>query len=92
MPLVQTSRKQPPGDLSRPPVDELTDIAGGKYRLVIVAAKRARQLTAYHGQLGEGLLEFAGPVVTPRAGEKPLTTALRETHEGLLRVDRSQDL
>ena len=48
------ARNQPIGDLSKPPVDELTDTVGGKYQLVIVAAKRARQITAFRTQLGEG--------------------------------------
>jgi len=84
---VQTSRKQHRGDLSRPPVDELTQVVGSSYQLVNVAAKRARQLVAYHSQLGEGLLGYIGPLVTSRGDEKPLSTALREVHEGLLKVD-----
>jgi DNA-directed RNA polymerase subunit omega len=83
---VHTNRKQHRGDISRPPVDELTQVAGGQFQLVNVAAKRARQLTAFHAQLGEGLLAYIGPLVTPRAGEKPLSTALREVHWGLLEV------
>ena len=34
-----------------------------KYRLVLFAAKRARQINAYYSQLGEGLLENVGPLV-----------------------------
>ncbi len=87
-----TSRKQRQGDISRPSVDELTAVTGGPYGLVNVAAKRARQLTAYQGQLGEGLLAYAGPVVTPRIGEKPLFIALREVNEGLLEIDTAGHL
>jgi len=82
------ARNHSQGDISRPPVDELTVIAGGRYQLVNVAAKRARQLTAFHAQLGEGLLEHTGPLVTPRRErEQPLSIALREVHQGLLKVD-----
>jgi DNA-directed RNA polymerase subunit omega len=81
---VHTNRKQYRGDISRPPVDELTQVAGGQFQLVNAVAKRARQLTAFHAGLGEGLLEYVGPLVVPRASEKPLSTALREVHEGLI--------
>ncbi len=82
------ARNQPIGDLSKPPVDELTDTVGGKYQLVIVAAKRARQITAFRTQVGEGLLEYTGPLVTPRRErEQPLSIALREIHQGVLKVD-----
>ena len=80
---VQTTRKQHRGDLSRPSVDELTNVTGSVYSLVNVAAKRARQLNAFHARLGEGLLEYGGPGVTLRVGEKPLSAAPRE---GLLGV------
>ena len=49
-----------------------------KYALVIVAAKRARQINAYYSQLGEGLLEYVGPLVETAPQEKPLSIALRE--------------
>jgi DNA-directed RNA polymerase omega subunit len=42
-----------------PPIDELLEIVDSKYRLVILAAKRARQINAYYSQLGEGLLDRA---------------------------------
>ena len=41
-----------------PPIDELLEVVDSKYRLVIMAAKRARQINAYYSQLGEGLLEI----------------------------------
>mgnify|MGYP002738210896 CR=1 FL=1 len=48
------------------------------------AAKRARQLDAYYAQLGEGLLEYIGPLVETQVQEKPLSIALREIDAGLL--------
>jgi DNA-directed RNA polymerase subunit omega len=71
-----------------PPIDELLKIVDSKYRLVILAAKRARQINAYYSQLGEGLLEHVGPLVETRVQEKPLSIALREASEGLLEVEQ----
>jgi DNA-directed RNA polymerase subunit omega len=73
-----------------PPIDELLDVVDSKYRLVIMAAKRARQINAYYSQLGEGLLEFVGPLVETRVQEKPLSIALREVNERLLKVESAE--
>ena len=51
---------------------------------MIYAAKRARQINAYYSQLGEGLLEYVGPLVDTQPQEKPLSIALREINAGLL--------
>ncbi len=37
-----------------PRVDDLLENVDSRYALVIVAAKRARQINNYHHQLGEG--------------------------------------
>jgi len=70
--------------ITNPPIDDLLDVVDSKYRLVIMAAKRARQINAYYAQLGEGLLEYVGPLVEPLPKEKPLSIALREINAGLL--------
>jgi DNA-directed RNA polymerase subunit omega len=70
-----------------PPIDDLLKVVDSKYQLVIMAAKRARQINAYYSQLGEGLLEYVGPLVETRVQEKPLSIALREVREGLLTVE-----
>ena len=70
-----------------PPIDELLEIVDSKYRLVILAAKRARQINAYYSQLGEGLLEYVGPLVETRVQEKPLSISLREIKERMLNVE-----
>src|ERR1700756_1830817 len=67
-----------------PPIDDLLEVVDSKYGLVIMASKRARQINAYYAQLGEGLLEYVGPLVETRVQEKPLSIALREIREGLL--------
>ena len=73
-----------PEGITNPPIDELLDKTQSKYSLVIFAAKRARQINAYYSQLGEGLLEYVGPLVEPLPKEKPLSIALREINAGLL--------
>ena len=74
---------QPEG-ITTPPIDELLEATDSKYSLVIYAAKRARQINAYYSQLGEGLLEYVGPLVPAAPQEKPLSIALREIAAGLL--------
>ena len=73
-----------PEGITYPPIDDLLDKTDSKYQLVIYAAKRARQINAYYSQLGEGLLEYVGPLVETAVQEKPLSIALREINEGLL--------
>jgi len=70
--------------ITSPPIDELLAKTTSKYGLVIYAAKRARQINAYYSQLGEGLLEYVGPLVETAPQEKPLSIALREINEGML--------
>ena len=73
-----------PEGITNPPIDELLEKTSSKYGLVIFAAKRARQINAYYSQLGEGLLEYVGPLVDTAPQEKPLSIALREINENLL--------
>ena len=76
-----------PEGITNPPIDELLDATDSKYALVIYAAKRARQINAYYSQLGEGLLEYVGPLVETHVHEKPLSIALREINQGLLTAE-----
>ncbi len=73
-----------PEGITNPPIDDLLVAADSKYALVIFAAKRARQINAYYSQLGEGLLEYVGPLVETHVQEKPLSVALREIDAGVL--------
>lgn len=70
--------------ITYPPIDDLLTKVDSKYRLVLFAAKRARQINAYYSQLGEGLLENVGPLVDTGIQEKPLSIALREVNAGVL--------
>jgi DNA-directed RNA polymerase subunit omega len=60
-----------------PPVEELLTRADSKFRLVTLGSKRARQINAYFGQLGEGLGSSIPPQVTSVA-RKPLSIAFEE--------------
>ncbi len=73
-----------PEGITNPPIDDLLKVADSKYALVIYGAKRARQINAYYSQLGEGLLEYVGPLLDTHVQEKPLSIALREIDAGLL--------
>ena len=65
-----------------PRMDELLERSDSRYALVIVAAKRARQINNYHHQLGEGTFEdFAPPLVESRS-KNYLTMAFEEICEG----------
>jgi DNA-directed RNA polymerase subunit omega len=79
-----------PEGITNPPIDDLLSRVSSKYALVIFAAKRARQINDYYAQLGEGLLEYVGPLVEPGPREKPLSIALREIHAGLLEHTEGQ--
>ena len=70
-----------------PRIDQLLENVEGRYALVIVAAKRARQINNYHHQLGEGTFdEFAPPLIESRS-KNYLTMALEETAEGKIVYD-----
>jgi len=85
--VAGTQAHQAADGIINPPIDELLDVVDSKYRLVIMAAKRARQINAYYSQLGEGLLEYVGPLVETRSQEKPLSISLREIKERMLSVE-----
>lgn len=82
--------------ITNPPIDDLLEKADSKYKLVLYSSKRARQINAYYSQLGEGLLEYVGPLVETHVQEKPLSIALREINSDLLtcedvETEQSQD-
>ena len=77
-----------PIGITNPPIDELLEATDSKYSLVIYAAKRARQINAYYSQLGEGLLEYVGPLVETHVHEKPLSIAMREINSGMLGYEK----
>jgi len=81
-----------PEGITTPPIDDLLQYVDSKYRLVLFAAKRARQINAYYSQLGEGLLENVGPLVDSVPQEKPLSIALREVEAEVLEYEQVDPL
>ncbi len=67
-----------------PRIDELLDAVDSRYALVIVAAKRARQINNYHHQLGEGTFDEFPPLVESRS-KNYLTMSLEEIAEGKIK-------
>ena len=67
-----------------PRIDELLDVVDSRYALVIVAAKRARQINNYHHQLGEGTFDEFPPLVESRS-KNYLTMSLEEIAEGKIK-------
>jgi DNA-directed RNA polymerase subunit omega len=63
--------------MTSPPIEELLAAAGSKFRLVTLSSKRARQINAYYGQLGEGLGSQVPPQVTSSA-RTSLSVAFQE--------------
>ena len=80
-----------PEGITNPPVDDLLESVDSKYRLVLFAAKRARQINSYFTQLNEGLLQNVGPLVEYQNQEKPLSIAFREINDGLLEETLGED-
>ena len=88
--MAGTQAHQAADGIINPPIDELLAATDSKYSLVIYAAKRARQINAYYSQLGEGLLEYVGPLVETAPQEKPLSIALREINSDLIEFKPSE--
>jgi DNA-directed RNA polymerase subunit omega len=68
----------------QPRIDKLFGSVDCRYALVIVAAKRARQINNYHHPLGEGTFEELPPLVESRS-KNYLTMALEEIAEGKIK-------
>jgi DNA-directed RNA polymerase subunit omega len=67
-------------------IDTLLENVDSRYALVIVAAKRARQINNYHHQLGEGTFDELPPLVESRS-KNYLTMAFEEIAGGKIAVD-----
>jgi DNA-directed RNA polymerase subunit omega len=70
-----------------PRIDQLMEQVDSRYALVIVAAKRARQINNYHHQLVEGTFdEFPPPLIQSRS-KNYLTMSLEEIAEGKIKYE-----
>ncbi|HUG87896.1 MAG TPA: DNA-directed RNA polymerase subunit omega [Actinomycetota bacterium] len=76
-----------------PSIDVLLSKVDSKYSLVILAARRAREINNYYSQLGEGRGEFVPPLVeTGGLREKPLTISIQEIAEDKVTAERPEEL
>lgn len=77
--------------IDEPRIDDLLAQVDSKYSLVILAAKRAREINSYYNQLGEGRGEFVPPLVeTGGLRSKPLSIALEEIAEAKVSYERPE--
>ena len=76
-----------------PKIETLLEGTDSKYTLVLLAAKRARQINAYFTQLGEGVSEFTPPQVPLLSDRAPksLSIALEEISKGKVTGERTSD-
>jgi DNA-directed RNA polymerase subunit omega len=76
-----------------PKIDDLLAAVDSKYSLVILAAKRAREINSYYSQLGEGRGEYVPPLIESGGlKSKPLSIALQEIAEGKISYERPEGL
>src|SRR5216117_3275886 len=97
-----SSRRPAPSDLpeardgssihDRTKIDDLLATVDSKYTLVILSAKRAREINSYYNQLGEGRGEFVPPLVESGLRNKPLSIALEEIAEGKIDYERPEEI
>ncbi len=80
-----------PQGITDPPIDDLLAKTGSKYALVIVAAKRAREINDYYSDLDAGALKHVGPLVDTQNQEKSLSIALREVVNDMIDVNEPSD-
>jgi DNA-directed RNA polymerase subunit omega len=72
-----------------PKIDDLLRAVDSKYTLVILAAKRAREINSYYNQLGEGRGEYVPPLIESGGlKNKPLSIALQEIADGKVSFER----
>jgi DNA-directed RNA polymerase subunit omega len=69
-----------------PPIETVLESTNERFTLVVLAARRARQINAYFNQLGEGLGSYVPPQVHSLS-RKPLSIALEEIDEDKVVID-----
>lgn len=72
-----------------PSIDDLLSKVDNKYALVILAARRAREINSYYSQLGEGRGDYIPPLVeTGGLRAKPLSISLEEISQDKVTSER----
>ncbi len=76
-----------------PKIENLVDKVDSRYTLVILAAKRARQINAYYSQLGEGIRDYVPPQISGLDEHaKALSIALREINDRKFGYERPPEV
>ena len=73
-----------------PKIDDLLAAVDSKYTLVILAAKRAREINSYYSQLGEGRGEFVPPLVETGSAQQAAVDRPRGDRRGQDRLRASR--
>jgi DNA-directed RNA polymerase subunit omega len=71
--------------LIHPKIEELLERADSRYTLVILSAKRARQINSYYHNLGEGTFDEFPPPMVDSSSKNYLTIALEEVAAGKIK-------
>lgn len=69
-----------------PPIGSILEKTGSRFGLVVLAARRARQINSYFNQLGEGLGKSVPPQVHSLS-RKPLSISFEEIEADKVSVD-----
>ena len=69
-----------------PPIETVLERTEGRFTLVVLAARRARQINGYFNQLGEGLGSYIPPHVHSLS-RKPLSISFEEIAADKVVVD-----
>ncbi len=72
-----------------PPIERVLDKTQSRFTLVVLAARRARQINAYFNQLGEGMGSYVPPQVHSLS-HKPLSIAFEEIAENKVVVELAE--
>ena len=76
-----------------PAAERLLAKVDNQYSLVVLAARRARQIIDYYTKLGAGMEEKPlPPLLTSVHGMKPLTISLREIEDDKIGMDRPPEV
>lgn len=88
MPEIEELEEQ--NSIVYPRIEDLLEHAKNRFELVVVAAKRARQIINFQKRVGEGIGGVA-PLRLEDISKKPLTVALEEIAEGKVEVRRLEE-
>jgi len=72
-----------------PPIETVLERTGNRFALVVLAARRARQINAYFHQLGDGFGSNVPPQVHSLS-RKPLSIAFEEIAADKVIIDRGE--